>query len=229
MAQPTLPGDPELPRLDAEQARSLAEALHDMRRTGAEHRALRERIANRLRVKNRIAESLYECFDRGWHAGVGASLGKDAAQPALEDDPLGHFAFEAARGRVSRLIAERTAQPDAPDGSDTPREAAPSEKHFLRRSCIVAGIVVAATWLLSDAAGWRLPAVLFAAGTVAFVISTQMATVIENGVMVALVIVVALVVASAGFGEVLWPSVFGAIAGAIDGMSQRAEWERRLR
>lgn len=225
----TQPGDPELPPLDAELARSLAETLHAMRTKGAEHRTLREHIANRVRVKNRIAEALYERFDGGWRAGVGASLGKDVAQPALADDPLGHFAFEAARGRTSRLIAERTAQAEAPGAGDAAPHAAPSAKYFLRRSCIVAGIVLIVTWLLSDAAGWRLPAVLFTAGSAAFVISTQMATVIENGVMVVLVLVVALVVASAGFGEVLWPSVFGAIVGAIDGMSQRAEWKRRSR
>lgn len=225
----TQPGDPELPVLDAELARSLAETLHAMRRNGGEHRTLREHIANRVRVKNRIAEALYVRFDQGWHAGVSASLGKDVAQPSLDNDPLGHFAFEAARGRTSSLIAERTAQPDAPGASDATPHMTPSEKYFLRRSAIVAGIVVAVTWLLSDATGWKLPAVLFAAGSLAFVISTQMATVIENGVMVALVLVVALAVASAGFGEVFWPSFLGAIVGAIDGMLQRVRWERLSR
>ncbi|MGH8705668.1 MAG: hypothetical protein ACREUO_09665, partial [Burkholderiales bacterium] len=104
-----------------------------------------------------------------------------------------------------------------------------SEQYFIRRSAIVAVIVVAATWWLSDAAGWKLPAVLFAAGSMAFLISIQMATVIENGVMVGIVVVVALAAAWAGLGEFLWPCLFAALAGAIDGMGQRVAWERRRR
>jgi hypothetical protein len=193
-----------------------------MRSRGGEHRALREHIANRLRVKKPVAEAFYECFDRGWHAGVAATLGRDSPQPALEDDPLGHFAYAASRGGTSRLIAERTGQADQPDAG-----AAPSLKYFLARSLIVAGIVAAVTWVFSDAAGWKLPAVLVAAGVVAFMISIQMATVIENAVMVAIVSVIALLAKSAGFGEVLWPSVFGAIVGAVDGMMQRSKLKNR--
>jgi len=205
-------------RLDPDRARELVETLHRMRTKGGEHRALREHIANRIRVRKRAAQELYERFDRGWHAGVDASLGKHPPQPPLEADPLGHFAFEAARGRTERLIAERTAQPVA---------SRRFERYLLGRSALVAAVVVALTGWLSEAAGWKLAAVLIAAGSMAFLISIQMATVIENCVMIGIVVVVALVVAWAGFGEVFWPSVCGALAGAVNGIAQRAAWERR--
>ncbi len=213
----TEPGD--LPRLDPAQAKALAETMHAQRTRGAEHRTLRELIANRLHVKKRVAEALYDRFDRGWRAGVGASLGKGTAQPPLEDDPLGHFAFEAAQGRTERLIAEHPAT-SAPSGKTF------SGRSFFWRSAIVASVVAAAAWWLSSAAGWKLVGVVCATWLIAFAISIQMATLIEYGVMLALVLVVVLAVAGAGFGEIFWPGLCAALAGAIDGVAQRAAWEK---
>jgi hypothetical protein len=64
--------------------------------------------------------------------------------------------------------------------------------------------------------------VLLAAGSLAYLISLQRATVIENIVMVGIVLFIAFAAASAGFGEVFWPSAFGAVMGALNGMLQRA-------
>jgi len=209
-------------RLDPAQAKALAETMHAQRTRGVEHRALRELIANRLRVKKRVAQALYDQFDRGWHAGVGASSGRGTLQPPLEDDPLGHFAFEAARGQTERLIAERTATP-APSGQ------AVSGRSFIWRSAIVATVVAAAVWWLSNAAGWRLIGVVGVAWFLTFAISIQMATFIEYCLMLVLALVVAGSVAWAGFGEFFWPALCAALAGAIDGGAQRAAWERLRR
>jgi hypothetical protein len=53
----TQPRDNDIPQLDAQQARTLAQGLHGMRTHRGEHRALREHIANRVRVRKRVAEA----------------------------------------------------------------------------------------------------------------------------------------------------------------------------
>lgn len=75
--------EPELPRVDPEQAGELAGTLHGLRIRGGEHRTLRELLANRLRVRKHAAEALYARFDRGWHAGVSASLGRSVNPPRM--------------------------------------------------------------------------------------------------------------------------------------------------
>jgi hypothetical protein len=224
--------------MDAEVASSLARALDAERRRGGDERALRELIANRLRLRKAAALAVYQRFDSAWHAGVNAGLhGGDA--PGLEVDAFAHHAFEAGRGRVARAIAAHGETAGAPDAGAVPADAMSDKqiayytslgtRHFVMRGAAYAVAVAALTWWLSDASGAKLYAVVGAAIWITFGLSIVAETLIAYLYLSAMIVVIALLAAWAGHGEFLWPCVGACVVGTIEGGAQHYAYEQQTR
>jgi hypothetical protein len=222
-----MPEDHPVTQIPADVARDLAAALSVARQRGGDERALRDIIANRLRLRKAETRALHDRFDAAWHAGVRAAL-HGGTPPPLDEDPFAHHAFLQGSGGATALIDvrggtdEATTDPgQALDAEDLAYYARLGSAHFAWRSAIVAVVVAVTAWWLCDAPGWLQYAVPAASAFAAVTLGLQAATVIEYLVMLALIALIAGGLAAAGHGEFLWPLLGGGMVGALDGTGRR--------
>lgn len=214
-----------------EAAQSLATELSRARSLGGEERALRDIIANRLRMKKADVRIVYQRFDTAWHAGVDFTL-HGGETPALEDDAFTHYAFLCGRGGAAHLIETNTrsssADSDELSDKDIAHYSSLSAGYFMRRSLIIALVVGALVWWLSTASDGKLMSVCVSAIAISACLGLQAATLIEYLVQIALIALIGAGLAYAGHGEFLLPWLGAGLVGALDGTAQR-ESQRKFR